>query len=133
MKQLITGVAVLLLISVFLIQSVANQGTHSDVLYCETQVESFAEQIKQDGYITASNKANLQANISAQVGCEPGQVIITGYDVQPLLRGTIIEYTVTYPVSGVIGSSNFWGISDDENVATKKIEGKVSSEYVSWD
>ena len=133
MKQLITGIAVLLLISVFLIQTIATQGTHSDVLYCETRVETFAEQVKQDGYITETNKANLQASIAAQVGCEPAQVIVTGYDVAPLLRGSIIEYTVTYPVRDVIGSANFWGISEEENVATKKIEGKVASEYVSWD
>lgn len=133
MKQLITAIACVVLLLVFLPQFTANQASHNKILYVENAVDTFVEEIKQEGYITQTAKQNLEILIADKLDCDVSAVIVSGTTTGPLIRGSIIEYRVEYPVKDVIAMASFWGIDDNDNTANKVIEGSTVSEYVKWD
>ena len=133
MKQLITAIACVVLLLIFLPQFTANQASHNKMLYVENAVDTFVEEIKQEGYITTTAKQNLITQIADKVACDESAVIVSGTTTGPLIRGSIIEYRVEYPIKDIIATPNFWGIDENTNTANKVIEGSTVSEYIIWD
>ena len=103
------------------------------MLYVENAVDTFVEEIKQEGYITPTAKQTLVTQIADKVDCDESAVIVSGTTTGPLLRGSIIEYRVEYPVGDIIAMPSFWGIAENSNTANKIIEGSTVSEYILWD
>jgi len=128
-KNIITGVACLLLLSVFMVQFTSNQVTHSKMLYVETQVNTAVEEAKQEGCFTSSIVSSLKSKIAAKTGCSEAEVIITASNT-PVVRGSEISYSVSYPLKGVIGASTLLGINAAQNTVTHTLSGTVISEYV---
>lgn len=133
MKNLITGVACMLLLSIFLIQFTTNQVVHNKILFAENDINSFIEEIKADGYISNEAKLNLENKLKTDLKDNGANITITGYmDSQnPKKRGDTISYSVTYEIKGVIGAAGMLNM-DDSNKALRTRSGIAASEYVSW-
>ena len=132
MKNLITAIASILILSVFIFQFAFNQVAHSRIAFAEEQINTFVEISKTEGCLTTSNKTKLKESLSQKLGCDPGEIIITGTET-PVRRGQTITYSVTYPVKDIIGAARGLGISKEDNKATKRVEGSVTSEHVAWE
>lgn len=143
MKEYISGVAMLLILCVFLVQFTFNQVIQNKTLLAENDINTFIEEIKKDGYVTEEAKLTLQENlkrdlklddyegieISGTTEAERKVRVLGGADSY---EQSLIEYRVEYPIKNVIGANRFFGISDDENTATRVREGKTASEFVQW-
>ena len=129
MKNIITGIACFIVLSVFIVQFTSNQVTHSRMLFVETQVNSAMEEAKEEGCITAEISQNLKETISNKVKCSAADIRITGTE-NPVRRGEKIEYSVVYPLKGVIGAGNILGLSEQENTLRHTLSGVVISEYI---
>ncbi|MBR0139372.1 MAG: hypothetical protein IJM17_03690 [Firmicutes bacterium] len=128
MKNLITGIACMIILSVFLVQISSYQAAHSRILFAETAVNSAVETARQDGCFTASNIARLRARLSARLGCDPSEIVINASSV-PVMRGSMIEYSVSYPLKGIVAASKALGIADEDNMTVNTISGSAASEY----
>ena len=129
MKNLITGMACLIILCVFLVQITGYQAAHSKLLYAETVVNTAVESARQAGCFTEKIKDHVRNSISAKLGCEPSEVTIDATPV-PVLRGGIITYTITFPLKNVIGASKLLGISEEDNRVVRTITGSAASEYL---
>ena len=129
MKNIITGIACFLVLSVFIVQFTSNQVSHSKMLYVETQVNAALEEAKEEGCLTNSIVQNLKEKIAGKVKCNASEIVILG-TTKPVLRGEEISYSVSYPLKGVIGASNILGLTDQENSLTHTLSGIVISEYI---
>ncbi len=129
MKNLITGIACLIILSAFLIQITSYQSAHSKILYAETAVNASVESARQDGCFTASNIAQLRAKLARRLGCEEGEIIINATS-SPVMRGAVITYSVSYPLRGIVGASALLGISEQDNMIVNTISGSAASEYI---
>ncbi|MCF0150463.1 MAG: hypothetical protein HUJ80_03540 [Firmicutes bacterium] len=129
MKNLVTAIACVIVLSVFLVQITSYQTAHSRILYAETAVNAAAEEAKQDGCFTDENIARLQNKLAARLKCEPGEIVVTAPGI-PVMRGSLIDYTVEYPLKHVIGAAKLLGIEDEANSLRNTIRGTVASEYI---
>ena len=128
MKDLITGIACIIILSVFLVQITSYQAAHSRILFAETTVNSAVETAKQDGCLTAQNIAQLRQKLAERLGCSPQDITISGTSA-PVMRGSVITYSVTYPLRGIVGASRLLGIAEADNTVVNTISGSASSEY----
>ena len=129
MKNIITGIACFLILSVFIVQFTSNEVTHSKMLFAENQVNAAMELAKQEGCITAQIANDLKSAIAAKVKCNISEITVTGTN-SPVLRGEKISFSVTYPLKGVIGASNILGLSEQQSSVSHTLSGIVISEYV---
>ncbi len=128
MKDLITGIACIIILSVFLVQITSYQSAHSRILFAETAVNSAVETAKQDGCLTAQNIAQLRQKLAERLGCSPQDITVSGTSA-PVMRGSVITYSVTYPLRGIVGASRLLGIAEADNTVVNTISGSASSEY----
>jgi len=135
MKNVITIVACVLILAVFMAQVTTNEITHSKILFAETEVNTAVQKAKQDGCFTQENINNLVKRLADKLNCEESEIVIgpsgttDGSTTRtPVYRGELVYYYVKYPVKGVVGAGKFLGISD--NTALRVLSGATASEYV---
>lgn len=130
MKNIITIIACVLILAVFMVQIVANEVTHTKILQAETLINTSIQVAKQDGCFTTENMNNLKAALADKLGCEPTEIEIDlgQTTIHPVVRGNLVEYSITYPVKGVVGAAGFLGITN--NTANRTMSGASASEYV---
>ena len=136
MKEFISGLATLLLISVLLVQATSNQVINNKLIFAENDINTFIEEIKYDGYITEENKDELKAKLVVDLKLDSdAEIVITGTDSisERKLRGELIEYSIQYPLEDIVGAGGLLGITDDENRVVRTRAGKTASEYVAWE
>ena len=146
MKEFMSGVAMLLILCVFLVQFTFNQVIQNKTILAENDINTFIEEIKKDGYITPEAEAGLKAALKTDLKLEDDSEIVVDGDKNPGARkvrvlggashadyeNSLISYHIEYPIKNVVGASKFFGISEDENTARRIREGKTASEYVQW-
>ena len=59
MKEFLAVSAMMLLLSVFLIQFTSNQILHDKLMFAQQDIDTCLQEIKQDGYITTEKKTEL--------------------------------------------------------------------------
>ena len=69
MKDLITAVASLLLLMIFVMQFAVNQGTQHRILQADMAVAVFRDTVKEQGYISRENSAALRGMLAEICGC----------------------------------------------------------------
>lgn len=129
MKNLITAIACVLILCIFIMQLVTNQVTQTKMMTIEEAINAFTETAKQDGCLTPSNIAQLKRTIAKQAGCDEEFVIVTG-TTSPVKRGEFINYNVQYPIKNAIGGANVLGVSEAESTINKTVKGVTVSEYI---
>ena len=146
MKEFISGVAMLLILCVFLVQFTFNQVIQNKTLLAENDINTFVEEIKKDGYISPDAESTLKTALAKDLKLEDDSEIVVEGDKNAGARkvrvlggathddyeNSLIYYHIEYPIKNVIGASKFFCISDDENTAKRVREGKTASEYIQW-
>ena len=134
MKEFITGIAAMLLITVFLSQFTANQIIHNKLIFAENDINTFIEEIKFDGCVSFEEnspanelKSSLMKDLKLSSDAE---IVITGTET-PVKRGELIEYSVSYPLENIIGASGLLGITG--NKVMRERSGKTASELIIWE
>ena len=135
MKNVITIVACVLILAVFMAQITTNEITHSKILFAETEVNTAVQVAKQDGCFTQENINHLVTRLADKLGCEESEIIIgpagdsDGFMTRtPVYRGELVYYYIKYPVKGVIGAGAFLGV--ENNTAMRVLSGATASEYI---
>lgn len=141
MKEFITGIAMLLILCVFITQFTVNQVIQNKVILAENDINTFVEDIRRDGYVTEQAKANLAAKLKNDLKLtDLSEIKIEGTPFSQRKRrsfgssyeDSLIYYRVEYPIKDVIGANEFLGISENDNETVRIREGKTASEYIEW-
>jgi hypothetical protein len=114
MKDLITTIASISILMVFVLQFATNQVLASKILAVDSAVDSYKVSIKDNDNEEA--RQLLIDRISAILNCSKEEVSLRNLDGR---------YEVTAPIRKVIACGNFLGISDEENKAKYSRYGEV--------
>ncbi|MCI8608533.1 MAG: hypothetical protein HFE73_02720 [Firmicutes bacterium] len=128
MKNLITAMASLLLLSIFVVQFAGNQVIHTRLFRADMAVESFRDMAKEQGCITAENETYLKERLTRILDCRAEQIWIEGTREQRP-KGEILFYKVKFPLEHIVMANRILGIEDEENMAWFEDEGWVVSRY----
>ena len=129
MKNLITVVACLTLLLVFVMQFTNNQITHMNLTNAQKQIEIFENGIEKEGCVTESNITDLKNKLVSNFDCDINDIIIEG-DSTPKVIGEKVNYKITFPVNNLIASAKVFGISAEENRSSITIEETAISQLV---
>lgn len=129
MKNLITSIACITILLVFVLQFATNQVTYNHLSSVDKAVNSFKEVCKQEGCIGEVNSKKLTEQLAAILGCGTESVSVTG-TTEKQLRGERIHYVIEVPIENLVAASGFWNISSDENRMKYKIDNYTTSEYI---
>lgn len=117
MKELITAIASVLILMMFLMQFAANQTTYTKVMGAEHAVRNFRMENESEPDIAEQSVRNLRSQIASALACEEAEIL-----VQVDRDG---NYRVEAPVKGLIGPAAMLGISEDENRFLFTAEGSI--------
>lgn len=129
MKNLITSMACLMLLLVFVLQFTQNQILYNRITAVDQEINCFKEVAKQEGCISIKNEQNLKEKLCRIVKCKETDVNISG-DRVPLFRGTSIHYIVRIPIEGIITAWRFWGIEEKDTKMDYVTDRYTTSEYI---
>ena len=131
MKDLITAVASLLLLMIFVMQFAVNQGTQHRILQADMAVAVFRDTVKEQGYISRENSAALRGMLAEICGCGEEEIMIERNASRevPQKRGTLLYYQIRYPVKSLIAMAASLGIRDEDNRIYMEQKGWVVSCY----
>lgn len=128
-KNLITTIACIMILLVFVLQFAYSQVTHNRVTSIDKAVNSFKEIAKQDGGITRENEKYLRESLLRLVNCDESKILINGTGAKTL-RGGKIHYVISVPIENLIAVNKFWGMTEEETTATYVIDNYTTSEYI---
>lgn len=134
MKEFITGIATMLLLTVFLSQFTSNQIIHNKLIFAENDINTFIEEIKFEGCVSfeeGSPANELKSRLKDDLKLTSDDEIVISGTESPVGRGELIEYSVSYPLEDIIGASGLLGISNNKVIRTRS--GKTASELIIWD
>ena len=117
MKDLLTTIASILVLMMFLMQFTANQATYIKIMGAEHAVRNFRIENEAAAEISAKSTAALRSRIAAAVRCAETEVAVNA--------GPDGAYRVEAPVRGVIGPAAMLGITDEQNYFLYTAEGSV--------
>jgi len=110
MKDLITAIASMLIIMLFVMQFTANQITYTKVMAAEYNIREFKILSESEGVIGDGALPGLRNNLAQIMECSPGEI---GMRVE---KGeNKCTYEITMPVKGIIGPAHMLGISPEDN------------------
>ncbi|MGN1412693.1 MAG: hypothetical protein ACI4WY_00450 [Anaerovoracaceae bacterium] len=133
MKDLITAVASLMLLLIFVLQFAGNQNLHTRMFRADMAIENFRDVVGMQGYISDENRGLLSESLAGICGCSPEEILVEAEDSrQPKPEGTLVHYRVGYPLKDLVAAASMLGISPEENCVWMEDEGWVVSRlYIS--
>ena len=130
MKDLITAVASLMLLLIFILQFAGNQNLHTRMFRADMAIENFRDTAGLQGYISDENRNTLLGRLAGICGCSPEEILVEAESGrQPQAEGTLLHYRVGYPLKDLIAAAPMLGIAPEENRAWMEDEGWVVSRY----
>lgn len=114
MKDLITTVAAITILMVFVMQFSANQVIMGRILAADKAVDKYVSILESQGYTDEQQKDHLMMKLSETMNCRKSEVII---------REEGGEYRISAPLKNIVACSRFLGISEGENRATYSVGG----------
>ena len=129
MKNLITAVASIMLLLVFVLQFAAGMQMHQRLIRADIAIENFRDAIKEEGGVQPLQAERLCTELAKICGIGRKEVQVTG-TTGPVPRGEEISYSVRFSLHQLIAANTFWGISDAENEGMFIEENYVISSYV---
>ena len=112
MKDLITTVAAITILMVFVMQFSANQVIMGRILAADRIVDKYVSVLESQGYTDEQQKDHLTMKLSETMNCRKSEVII---------REEGGEYRVSAPLKNIVACSRFLGISEGENRAVYSV------------
>lgn len=130
MKDLITSIASMLILMMFVMQFTANQVTYTKIAAAENQVRQFCLISENQGIIKSEGIIQLKEKLAGILDCELSQIAVCLSGGRADLRNTGEEAVssdieITMPVYGVIGAAGVLGISAEDNVGIHKSAGTI--------
>lgn len=129
MKNLITSVACIMILLVFVIQFTSNQILHNRITAVDQAVNNFKEITRQEGCITDENEELLRQEMQRILNCSSEEIQIDG-NRTPVPRGGLISYEVDVPLKQIVAMPGFWGIDEGKNQAGYHLHRSTTSEYL---
>lgn len=117
MKDMMTTIASILVLMIFLLQFTVNQTTYTRMMGAEYAVRSFRQTAENTQEIDDSAVQDLKLKLAAALRCGAQEVTTEVSD-----DGT---YRVSAPVRGVIGAASALGIRPEENFFIYRTEGRI--------
>ena len=135
MKDLITAVASILLLMIFILQFAGNQVTHARMFQSDMVIETFLDTMKAEGGISGSNERLIKERLAEICGCSEGEIRIEGRKVGTALgnKGTLMEYSVSFPLKNLIVLGSVLGIHAEDNTIQIEQKGWTVSQYEEFD
>ena len=121
MKDLITSIASLMLLMVFVMQFANNQAIYTEIVGVASSVREFRDAAEEEGEITYENVSELKQSAALRLGCSPDEI---GFSSEETEAGNA-EYDLAVPLKGIVASAKLLGISDSENEAEYHFRGVV--------
>ena len=128
MKNLITATACLMILLAFIIQFTHSQVLHMKLTAADQAVAAFGQIVRQEGCISQTSQKKLKQELALLFQCSEEDVNVEG-NKAPVLRGTVIPFTVRTTVDHVIASALFWNLRQEDNRFEYKVSRNVVSEY----
>lgn len=129
MKNLITTMASMLILMIFLLQFINNQVLHYNIMNMDRTVNCYKEIVKQEGYLSNLRTEELKSYISKYAGCDKSEILISKKeDIKT--RGNVINFTVKVPIKNLIAANELLGIGDEENTGIYSYDIYTTSEYI---
>ena len=130
MKDLITSIASMLILMMFVMQFTANQITYTKIAAAENQVRQFCLISENQGIIKSEGIIQLKEKLAGILDCELSQIAVCLSGGRADLRNTGEEAVssdieITMPVYGVIGAAGVLGIGAEDNVGIHKSAGTI--------
>lgn len=117
MKDLITTIAAIAIMLVFVLQFSMNQVIISRTLASDRAVDNYRLRLSEKGGFDDAERLELIENIAHILGCNQSEVIVEeGED----------SYEVRAPIKNVIACADFLGIAQDENKVDYVASGDIS-------
>ncbi|MEG0292276.1 MAG: hypothetical protein RR495_03830 [Anaerovoracaceae bacterium] len=129
MKNLITTMACLTILLIFVLQFTSNQVIHNHLSNVEKEINSFQQIVKKEGYVSISNQLTLQNSIAEILDCSNSEISVSG-DKVPLSRGSKIKYAISLSLEDLMVASNFWNLSPEEETNRFTINQTTISELI---
>lgn len=122
MKDMITTIASIMILMIFVLQFVANQITYTKLIGAGSFVKQFERAAIETGEVSTESIQNLRKNAAQVLNCLPDEIRV---DVGEAESGAY-AYDVGVPLKNIIGASKMLGISEEENRAEYHFKGVVS-------
>lgn len=118
MKDLITGLASILLLMVFLLQFVVSQTVYTRIMGTEYVAKQFRIDMEESGEeeIEESRVRRLKEDAALAAGCDAAEVSV---------QVTDNEYEMSVPIRDIFGAAELLGITPEENQLIHRTKGIV--------
>ena len=116
MKDLITGIASILLLMVFLLQFVVSQTVYTRIMGTEYAAKQFCIDMEESGETEIEERYvwKLKEDAALAAGCDAAEVSV---------QVTENEYEISVPIRNIIGAADLLGISPEENQLVHQTKG----------
>ena len=114
MKDLITTIASILVLMMFLLQFTANQRTFTEIAGAENAIKIFRIAAESKGKIGDEDVRSMHAVAAKAAGCDPSEVE-TILDPDKNEGSEYASYQVRVPIRGIIGAAHMLGLTKEEN------------------
>lgn len=129
MKNLITSIASIIILLLFVMQFATNQLTYNKISAVDKSVNNFKEIAKQEGCISSENKNNLKTSLCGILCCDETDIVISGTEMKKN-RGDKIYYSVVVPIKNIVVGNKIWGLSGKDVEGLYKKENYTTSEFI---
>lgn len=121
MKDMITTIASIMILMIFVLQFVTNQITYTRLTGAGSFVKQFERAAAETGEVSAENIQGLRKNAAQALDCLPEEIRV---NVQGTESGAY-AYDVRVPLKNIIGAAKMLGISEEENRVEYHFKGVV--------
>lgn len=112
MKNLITGIACLLLLLAVLTEFTHSQILYSRVMEADRTVNCFRETVRMEGYVSEHSKKWVREELAEILKCRPEEIAVSG-TAQPEEQGSLISYSISAPMGEGLAMAGFWDVDED--------------------
>ncbi len=117
MKDMITTIAAIAILMVFVLQFSCNQVLAGKILASDRTVDRYIGILTEKGRTEAPEKELLACQLAQCLGCDQAEVKVMEEDGR---------YEVRAPIRGIIACGEFLGISSEENMTEYVVKGNVN-------
>ena len=121
MKDMITTIASIMILMIFVLQFVANQTTYTKLVAAESCVSEFSAFAEERGEIASEDINTLREKAALFLDCTPEEIQVDTRNLESGNKG----YDICVPLKNVIGAAKLLGISSAENEAKYHFRGVI--------
>lgn len=123
MKELITAMASMIIVMIFVLQFTANQSTYLKMAGAEHIIKQHRIEAEENCDAGIFKHDELKRKIAEKTGCEASEISVCLNESRNDETAVTYEYRIVIPIHDVIGADRIMGISADKNVVNYTSEG----------